>query len=501
MNEIQGPSVLRCGQCNKPFDKQSTLKRHGYYCRSRRARTTTKLRSCSSCAGAKARCDNRRPECSRCITKVIKCHYPANTPKIAGPKFQHSDDASTELCKTTPSLAADSPSVENRQEASNDGDIFLDGAIAVSDSELANIGREYLDWGQPDIDLTELLTRQTHDEAVQSLASESSSLVRDSTDQTVHLQQDVSFRNVSIPTLPDYNTRSFIHRPKLETGERRTASLMLHTLKSYPLMMLDHNALPPFIHTSLITSDVENNCMEPLNNCISLLHMVNSGVQGSRKLFWRNVRQECERFGAVYLGFNKWELLAALQALSIYIIMRLEEGETDHNDFDFLLVTTVIIISKQINDITRNPKSALSSYGLEGGWKEWIFEESTRRLCVIYQVLNMLVYFEPAAMCDLHTDFILAPLPAEKQLWEAVDEFRWKAESEREPGAQTVFGLAADGELVKLDAGQIYCRDAVLVHEPLDARAPTRSTAKWEEWCSGMDRFGGLVMLAASLVV
>jgi len=40
---------------------------------------------------------------------------------------------------------------------------------------------------------------------------------------------------------------------------------------------------------------------------------------------------------------HKWELLAAMQALSIYIIIRLDEGETDHNNFDSLLVKTFIV--------------------------------------------------------------------------------------------------------------------------------------------------------------
>jgi hypothetical protein len=108
----------------------------------------------------------------------------------------------------------------------------------------------------------------------------------------------------------------------------------------------------------------------------------------------------------------------------------------------------------------------------------------------------MLVYFEPAAMCNVQTDLLIAPLPAKKPLWEAGDEFVWRAESDREPGVQTAFGLAANGELVKLDEGQLYCHDAVLLH---NARTSARSTATWEEWCSGMDGFGGLVMLAASL--
>lgn len=113
----------------------------------------------------------------------------------------------------------------------------------------------------------------------------------------------------------------------------------------------------------------------------------------------------------------------------------------------------------------------------------------------------MLVYFEPAAMCDLHTDLILAPLPAKKHIWEAGDEFAWKAETERDPTTQIDFGLAANGQLVKLDEDEIYCQDAVLVYESLDARTPSRSIENWEEWCSGMDGFGGLVMLVASLIV
>jgi hypothetical protein len=112
----------------------------------------------------------------------------------------------------------------------------------------------------------------------------------------------------------------------------------------------------------------------------------------------------------------------------------------------------------------------------------------------------MLVYFDPAAMCELPTDLILAPLPAKKQLWEAGDEFVWKRECEREPGVQTDFGLAANGELVKVDQGR-YCGDASPVHNSLGAKTSSRSTGDWEEWCSGMDGLGGLVMLAASLIV
>lgn len=32
-----------------------------------------------------------------------------------------------------------------------------------------------------------------------------------------------------------------------------------------------------------------------------------------------------------------------MQALSIYVLIRLDEGETDHNNYDFLLMATVTV--------------------------------------------------------------------------------------------------------------------------------------------------------------
>lgn len=81
----------------------------------------------------------------------------------------------------------------------------------------------------------------------------------------------------------------------MQAGTQRIANLILHNLKSYPLMIRRHNDLPPFIHKGLLSSSFEDACMEPLTNCLSLVHMINDGLQTSRKLFWRNVRMECER--------------------------------------------------------------------------------------------------------------------------------------------------------------------------------------------------------------
>jgi hypothetical protein len=111
----------------------------------------------------------------------------------------------------------------------------------------------------------------------------------------------------------------------------------------------------------------------------------------------------------------------------------------------------------------------------------------------------MLMYFEPASMCNLPTDLVIAPLPARKQLWEARDESTWTRDILRESSSAIAFGLARDGELVVLGVERLSRDDVWLSDQPPLETSP-RSTASWEEWCSGIDGFGGLIMLAASLV-
>jgi hypothetical protein len=155
-----------------------------------------------------------------------------------------------------------------------------------------------------------------------------------------------------------------------------------------------------------------------------------------------------------------------------------------------------------VNDLC-NTESAACSYGGNISWQDWIYEESRRRVSVVYRVIGMLIYFEPSSLCNLQTDLVLAPLPGRKQLWEASNESVWKTEISKDTESMTSYALARSGELVKLYEGQMYCADAVLRYKGLGHNGDMgngRAVSSWEEWCSGMDGFGSLVMLTASLV-
>ena len=247
----------------------------------------------------KARCDNTRPKCSRCTAKGIECHYLSNTPKASGPETQQSDDAPILRRRRASPSRADPSRAEHRQETIPNSDVIFDTSFTISDPEFANFEVGHLDWDVPDINFANSWNPDTNDEPIQYPSTELSPTVRHSipsTSQRTPAEQAISFFNESIPPLPTHTVRALVQRQGLKTGVQRIVNLLLHTLKSYPLMMLRHDTLPPFIHPHLVSSNIENKDTEPLSNCISLLHIIGSGIQSSRKLFWKNVRLECERF-------------------------------------------------------------------------------------------------------------------------------------------------------------------------------------------------------------
>lgn len=103
-----------------------------------------------------------------------------------------------------------------------------------------------------------------------------------------------------------------------------------------------------------------------------------------------------------------------MQALLIYILIRLDEGETEYNNFDYVLIAAVAVcaiflirypstididkltwgqrIAEQItcDDNACTAGSEVGHYGLSISWKDWGFEESRRRLAL--SLIDMYIY-------------------------------------------------------------------------------------------------------------
>lgn len=272
----------------------STLKRHGYYCRSRKAGSTIRLQSCISCAKGKARCNKEQP-CSRCRSKAIECHYPPKPLRRTAAGSLYVSEVQTLRQGTAPLLSTSHSSSDYDHDINGNSNVLLDPALEIPRPALTGLANGVFD---PSIEFADFSSLSSNVEGAWYDSFDSSNLARPSpspNDATQRIQQaanrsiDLIFHSPST-----YNIRSFNHRAQSSTFTQRTSNLILHTLKSYPIVILRDQTLPPFIHPHLVSKEVENNDMEPLSNCVNLIHMLSSGFSGSRKLSWKNVRMDCE---------------------------------------------------------------------------------------------------------------------------------------------------------------------------------------------------------------
>ncbi|KZM20669.1 hypothetical protein ST47_g8171 [Ascochyta rabiei] len=165
----------------------------------------------------------------------------------------------------------------------------------------------------------------------------------------------------------------------------------------------------------------------------------------------------CHDVDGRMLTSDKWGLLSAMQALTVHILVRLQEGETPDNSHDILLLSTLLMVTYALNEqVNFGPCIARSGlyHGSDGS--EWIFEELPRRLALVYQILKMLYSLDPATFCAEPDGFLLAPLPGRKQLWEAPDDAQaWMAEKSRDGPIPGVFGVLTGGQMMRLQEQQV----------------------------------------------
>jgi Fungal Zn(2)-Cys(6) binuclear cluster domain len=246
---------------------ETTLKRHRYYCRSRKAVQNPRSRSCLICARAKVRCDNRRPECSRCSNKTIQCQYSEKIPRYP-PQTVNQDNYAP---------------IQHHEAVLSS---FLDQSSSIPDTvvDVSDLALPTSPAGWFDSDDFSALDKSDEIVTPYSLGDQ--------------LPYSLFALSDSIQPMPTQTVRSFSRRPRLNPTTRRTANLIFHALKSYTLMISRDKNLPPFIHPHFTSSDTATGEIESLTNSIILTQLLSNGGQGSRKLFWKNVRSECERFHA-----------------------------------------------------------------------------------------------------------------------------------------------------------------------------------------------------------
>lgn len=146
-----------------------------------------------------------------------------------------------------------------------------------------NLG-DNIEWDIPNFDVSNPL--ESSSSSIQDLAYP--------LDYAAEMEPLDIMTSLSTPVLPAPKIRSLFQRPNIRRADT-TANFMKQILNSYPIMLLQHETLPPFIHPQCVALSNEGD-IEPLTNCLNLMRMISNRDIGSKKLFWKMARSECERF-------------------------------------------------------------------------------------------------------------------------------------------------------------------------------------------------------------
>ncbi|KAL0942783.1 C6 finger domain-containing protein [Colletotrichum truncatum] len=192
----------------------------------------------------------------------------------------------------------------------------------------------------------------------------------------------------------------FYHRTPLFPRVRKplstylTAKVLLGQLLSYPAMMAKGGRLPPTIFPQCVingtippsecSSQGYHQCLpEELAICSSLVQSFEARTPGSEAFVWANIYKEIERIRKESNSFGRDRLLAAMQALTIYVLLQTRDRDSiPKHDIDMLLSTPLLLARRLCCQAPDFASNLINGASLDR--KEWVFRESLRR----YDVVN-----------------------------------------------------------------------------------------------------------------
>lgn len=363
------------------FQEKSQI-RHISYCQKSKSRVRSRKKSCLICTKAKTRCDLTYPSCSRCTKKNLTCGY--DQPRLpTTPVVQVSETPvvqSTETALVTPQTLAE-PIAEPPPNLATTLDLARVFAIDEHTDPLHPpqspvhdpaefISSDPSTWNFENTDLIfpylESVPAQTVSQYPRSSSPVMGFVPRLSMDYPSSEIMDAILYKPVVAKAPKAFRPRTVRDHQFSLGRR----YLLCTLRSYPHMILPGKPLPPFIHPHFLTEVsgdggvTHTSLPRPLANCTAIMQMCSAKNESNVTFIWRAIRMEQERLSAEVrllrlssrelletcrsnswqcLGYDDVNAVAALQAITIYVLLRLSEGNDEATDFDIPLIYTMMV--------------------------------------------------------------------------------------------------------------------------------------------------------------
>ncbi|KAL7902931.1 hypothetical protein HDV64DRAFT_284772 [Trichoderma sp. TUCIM 5745] len=450
-----------CPLCKKTFNQESSSKRHYYYCRSKLPDTNrSRRRSCAACIRAKARCilpeDAITETCLRCRDRNAQCEFAVGSERKG--ESRGSDVRNTTRSANQPLEPQGTTNTLALFRGSGQSE-NLETTIVPQGSPNISASFEWLAEDAWSIGLGVLFETPLYIE----LGIEP--LVLPYREQFCEVEDGISsLKPWDFPSPSLFEPRTFS-----KPSQGPLVLLASQILRSYPFMILRKAALPPFINPLQVSwaETGEGPRQQSLLRCMSLVSLFKVRTDSSKKLVWKWIRLEQEKILLKHVDFDKWELLAAFQALLVYCLLRIQEVPVDNDGFEPALLTTVNLVFNALTSTT----GGICKSELPGDpsvtWMDWIFNESKRRTVLIFQILNILIEMSTEASSYPTCGFVLIPLANSAALWNASSIEEWQTEFEVCTKERNLHGLLKTGVLMKL----LLNDDAV-----------TLWSVGWEDW-------------------
>ncbi|KAI0426785.1 hypothetical protein F5Y09DRAFT_51095 [Xylaria sp. FL1042] len=285
------------------------------------------------------------------------------------------------------------------------------------------------------------------------------------------------------------------------TNERPLmAKILQGQMENYPMMLIRGSRLPPFIYPQCIlnnklshrctSANGTHQCLpEPLANCAALTQMFSSRKPNNSLFIWKAIYDENRRLYKEYPTYDVPTLLAAAQAVVIYILLQAQDAESfARNDIASLAValsdmsSSLHIRSRYENDIYQTPNLSQEA---------WAICEGARRTINLLYVIRivLLIQIGNRRRCSA---LLATPLPSGRNLWDPDTTESWAARLHKYK-SQVV-----SNRTLTIDDLLCYCGVGVSQQGKND-KACTPIQQDLTTWCESLDEFGTLVWMASLL--
>jgi hypothetical protein len=170
-------------------------------------------------------------------------------------------------------------------------------------------------------------------------------------------------------------------RRNLDSSSRYSVLSIIRGIRAYPLMMLQKETFPPFIHLHSISSQerIETGPGQILARCMSIAHMYALRTTETKHILWEAISDQSSRFLNDSKTLPIPDLLAAIQAQLIYMIMRIVDQATQPVGMNYSLMLAFKTLCEKFMNTYDEPFCYFAGAQSPVRWEDWIVAESWRR--------------------------------------------------------------------------------------------------------------------------